>query len=76
MYLTYSKHWLLKRNYRPDITTEVIEYCLLISSKINDKHWADIMNGIARIPPSNRTLKVVYKIKGQSIKILTAYWLD
>lgn len=76
MQFEYSKHWLRKRNDRKDISEDAIEYCIQNSSKINDKYWEDNWNAITRIPPSGRTLKVVYKIKGKSIKILTAYWLD
>ncbi len=76
MQFEYSKHWLRKRKYRPDITEDVLEYCIQNSNKLNDKYWEDAWNAITRVPPSGRLLKVVYKIKGKTIKILTAYWLD
>ena len=76
MLFEYSKHWLKKRKYRRDITDDAIEYCIQNSNKIKDRYWEDAWNAIARIPPSGRILKVVYKSKGKSIKILTAYWLD
>ena len=76
MKFEYSSHWLRKRKYRSDIADDLIEYCIQNSNKLNDKHWKDAWNAIARVPPSGRILKVVYKTKGKTIKILTAYWLD
>lgn len=76
MYFEYSKHFLDNKKYRSEITEEIIEYCITNSQKIRDRHWEDLLNAIYKIPPSNRILKVVYKIKWQTIKILTAYWLD
>lgn len=76
MHLDHSIHWLKKRKYRSDITDDLIEYCIQNSNKLKDKYWEDALNAITRVPPSGRILKVVYKIKGKSIKILTAYWLD
>lgn len=46
------------------------------SDKIRDKYWENAYNAIARIPPSGRKLKVVYREKGKTIKVITAYWLD
>lgn len=76
MSLIYSKHWQKKKEYRKDITNDFIEYCINNSDKINDRKWDDAFNAIARIPPSGRILKVVYKEKGKDIKVLTAFWLD
>ena len=76
MELEHSKHWLRKRKYRSDITDDMIEYCIQNSNKLEDKHWEDAWNAITRIHPSGRILKVVYKTKGKTIKVLTAYWLD
>ena len=76
MLFEYSKHWMLKRKYRPDITDDVIEYCIQNSEILKDRRWPDAFNAISRVPPSGRILKVVYKTKGKSIKILTSYWLD
>ncbi|MBS3095177.1 DUF4258 domain-containing protein [Candidatus Woesearchaeota archaeon] len=76
MLFEYSKHWLKKKEYRLDITDDLIEYCIQNSGRLKDRHWDDAWNSICRIPPSGRILKVVYKRKGKGIKILTAYWLD
>ena len=76
MKFEYSLHWLKKKTYRSDITEDVLEYCIMNSNKLKDKYWDDAWNAIARIPPSGRILKIVYKTKGKTIKILTAYWLD
>ncbi len=71
----YSGHYIKSKKFRPEITEAVIEYCLFNSNKIKDKKWLDVYNAISKVPPSGRLLKVVYKIKGKSIKIITAYWL-
>ena len=76
MYLFYSKHWLLKRIKRKDITDDIIQYCIEMSAIMKDKHWSDAFNAIARIPPAGRSLKVVYKREGKGIKVVTAFWLD
>tara|TARA_Y100000310_G_scaffold332353_1_gene407764 strand:- start:1815 stop:2018 length:204 start_codon:yes stop_codon:yes gene_type:complete len=67
---------MVKKKYRQDITDDIIEYCLQKSQTLRDKKWPDVLNAIAPVPPSGRTLKVVYKRKGKSIKMLTAYWLN
>ena len=76
MQLDYSLHWTKKRRYRSDISNDLLEYCIQNSNRLKDKYWDDAWNAISRIPPSGRILKVVYKVKGKTIKILTAYWLD
>ena len=76
MSFEYSKHWLKKREYRKEIMEDLIDYCIKNSNKLRDKYWEDAWNAISRVPPSGRILKVVYKPKGKTIKILTAYWLD
>jgi len=69
-------HWKKQKRYRPEITGDLIELCIINSEKIKDRIWKDAFNAISRIPPSGRTLKVVYKEKGKVIKIITAYWID
>ena len=71
MRFIYSKHWIIKQKDRSKITDDLLEFCILHSQIIKDKHWEDAYNAITRIPPSNRLLKVVYKIKAKEIKILT-----
>jgi hypothetical protein len=72
----YSKHWEIKRRTRSEITLDILEYCIIHSAIIKDKNFSDVLNAITKIPPSGRTLKVVYKIKGKTIKIITAFWLN
>ena len=72
----YSYHWKKKRHKRKEISDDLIEHCILNSNRLKDKYWEDAFNAISRIPPSGRILKVVYKIKSKTIKILTAFWLD
>lgn len=76
MPLKHSNHWKKKRKYRPEITDYIIGYCIQHSAKLRDRKWQDAFNAISRVPSSGRILKVVYKTKGKTIKILTAYWLD
>ena len=74
--MEYSNHWERRRKERKDITYDLIEYCIKSSNKLKDKYWDDALNAISRIPPSGKILKVVYKEKSKSIKVLTAFWLD
>jgi hypothetical protein len=77
MKFEYSFHWKKQKRYRPDISDDLIELCIQNSDKIKDKKWRDAYNAISKVPPSGRTLKVVYKDKGKDIKrILTAYWIS
>ncbi|HKL24526.1 MAG TPA: DUF4258 domain-containing protein [Candidatus Nanoarchaeia archaeon] len=71
-----SEHWKKKNKYRKDITDNMIEYAILNSNELNDKHWPNVLNAISKIPPSGRILKVVYKKQENKIKIITAFWLD
>ena len=65
-----------KLKYIDLLVNNLIDYCIKNSNKLRDKYWEDAWNAISRVPPSGRILKVVYKPKGKTIKILTAYWLD
>jgi len=76
MIFEYSFHWRKQKKYRPEITDDLIELCIINSEKLKDRIWKDAYNAVAKIPPSGRTLKVVYRNKGKNIKrIITAYWL-
>lgn len=77
MEVEYSKHWLRKHfRKRKDITNDMIEFVLKNSRELKDKHWKDALNSISKIPPSGRTLKVVYKKLKEKIFIVTAFWLN
>lgn len=76
MKFIYSHHWKKQKEYRSEITDDIIEICINNSRKLRDRAWDDACNAISKIPSSGRTLKVVYKEKGKDIKIITAYWLD
>ena len=76
MKFEYSTHWIEQKEARKEITDDIIEICILNSQKIKDREWPDAYNAIARIPPSGRILKVVYKEEGKTIKVITSYWLD
>jgi len=75
--IVYSRHWLKKKlKKRKDISNDIIEYAISNSDELKDKDWKDALNAISRIPPSGRTLKVVYKRLKGKVFIITAYWLD
>ena len=77
MEIIYSKHWIKKqRDKKKDITNDKIEFAITNSKIFNDKYWTSALNAVARIPPSGRTLKVVYKKLDQKIFIITTYWLN
>lgn len=77
MKFIHSSHWALKKKYRSEITDDLIEYAILNSNELKDKHWEDALNAIARVPPMGRILKVIYRKIGKGqIKIITAFWLD
>ncbi|MBU2503734.1 MAG: DUF4258 domain-containing protein [Nanoarchaeota archaeon] len=77
MEIIYSKHWIKKqRDKKEDITNDKIEFAITNSKIFNDKYWTSTLNAVVRIPPSGRTLKVVYKKLDQKIFIITAYWLN
>ena len=76
MQFEYSLHWMRKKKYRVDISEDIIEYCIQNSDRFKDRYFEDTWNAILRVPPSGRVLKVVYKTKAKTIKILTAYWLE
>ena len=67
----------MKKNYRPDIQDELIEYAIENSAELTDKYSIDALNAISRVPANGRLLKVVYKRLGiNKIKVITAFWLD
>lgn len=80
MKFVHSFHWKKQRVIRNEIADDIVEICILNSKKIKDKEWQDAYNAVSKIPPSGRTLKVVYKEtfeeESKTIKIITAYWLD
>lgn len=71
-----TPHWVRKRKYRPEITDDVIEYCIQNSNIMRDRDDPTVFNAIARVPPSGRILKVAYRKEGKDLKIITAYWLN
>jgi len=76
MKLEYSVHWRNRKKLRKEITDDILEYCIANSEIFKDKKWPDALNATTRIPPSGRMLKVVYRLKGKVIKVITAFWID
>lgn len=73
----HSNHWQRKRPFRPSIGDEIIEYAVINSKALRDRHYVDRLNAIAQIPPSGRRLKVIYKkLAKDKIRVITAFWLD
>jgi len=66
-----------KERLEKEITDDLVEYAIQHSNALKDKNWPDALNAICRVPPMGRILKVVYKKIGKdTIKIITAFWLD
>ena len=61
MIISYSKHWIKQKKFRPKITDGILELCISNSNKIKDNKSEDAYNAISKIPASGRILKVVYK---------------
>ena len=61
---------------RPDVTNHAIEFVVNHARAVPDRRWPDARNAIARVPPSGRRLKVVFKPQRDAIFVITAYWLD
>lgn len=76
MQVEHTFHWKKQKRFRPEITDDIIEQCILHSEKLKDRNWENAYNSIARIPPSGRILKVVHREQGKTIKVITSYWLD
>jgi len=77
MEIEYSRHWKdKKKEEKKNITDDVIEFALTNSPMLRDKYWKDAYNAVSNIPPSGRTLKVIYKRLNQKVFIITAYWLN
>ena len=77
MEIKYSLHWIKKqKSKKKDITKDIIEFAIKNSNTLKDKYWGDAFNAISRIPPSGRTLKVVYRKLNQKVFIITAYWMN
>jgi len=77
MKIIYSEHWIKKqKSKKKDITNDVIEFAIKSSVMLKDKYWKDAFNAVSKIPPSGRTLKVVYKKLNQKVFIITSYWID
>ena len=77
MKIIYSEHWIKKqKSKKKDITNDVIEFTMKDSEILKDISWKDAFNAISKVPPSGRTLKVVYKKLNQKVFIITAYWMN
>ena len=73
MEIGYSRHWMKKQARKKRNTiNDAIEYVIRNSDILNDKYWEDTWNAVSKIPPSGRTLKVIYKRAKQKIFIITA----
>ena len=77
MRIIHSLHWREKRKDRKNITDDLIEYCILHSKVIRDKHWDDAFNALLRMPQTGRVLKVVYVwTKKGNVSVITAFWIN
>ncbi len=72
-----SKHWRHKKRYRKNIEPYMIEYVISNGVMQRDRYNLNALNAIAVVPPTGKTLKVVFrKIGGDKVKLITAYYLD
>ncbi len=61
---------------RPNITDDLIEYVVRHGTMQRDKYWKNAVNTVYPVP-FGRLLKVEYRRTGKnSIKLITAYWLE
>lgn len=75
--IEHSNYWIRKREFRPEITDDFIEYAVQNSDILKDRNWEELFNAITRVPSTGRKLKVVYRRKGKNnIEVITSYWLD
>ena len=73
MELVPSSHWRRKRQYRSDITDDIIEYAIANCPAMRDRRWHNTLNIICRVPPSGRILNGVYRKLGpHAVKVVTA----
>jgi hypothetical protein len=76
MSLEASAHWKWRRRYRPDITDREIVLAITRGVTERDSRPQGVLRATMRIPPSGRTLRVVYRITGpRRYMIITAFWL-
>ncbi|MDO8633747.1 MAG: hypothetical protein Q7K34_00450 [archaeon] len=73
-----SFHWKKKKKFRRNIEQYMIEYALSNPKDFEkDKTQDNALNVIMVIPQNGKRLKVVFrKIGSQTIKLITAYYLD
>ena len=77
MRIWHTDYWAKKREFRPEISDDFIEYAVQHSNILKDRNWEELFNAIARIPATGRLLKVVYRRKGKNnIEVITSYRLD
>ena len=61
MLINHSDYWKRKKNFRPEISDDFIEYAIQNSDTLKDRNWEELFNAIARVPSTGRKLKVVYR---------------
>ena len=75
--LEFSEHWKRKRMHRRDIDDSLLSLVLTRGRRARDDRWRGVFNSSLRVPPSGRTLKVVFRVTGRrTYRVITAYWLD
>ena len=77
MRISHTKHWEYRKQQRPEITDDILEYAIIMGRPRRDTHWDDCLNTVVHIPHFGKKLKVVYKWKkANNIKIITAFWVS
>ena len=77
MQIMESLHWRKKKKFRKDIENYMIEYAVNSGKIEKDRLHKNALNSICIIPQTGKRLKVVFrKIGKESIKLITAYYLE
>ena len=77
MQIVESLHWKKKKKFRKDIEKYMIEYAANNGRLEKDRFHKNALNSICVIPQTGRKLKVVFrKTRKESIKLITAYYLE
>ncbi len=57
MQIWHTEYWSKKKEFRPDISDDFIEYAIQHSDTLNDRNWEGLFNAIARIPATKEIMK-------------------
>ena len=77
MEVVESKHWRNKKRFRKNIEPYMIKAVIRNGLLLRDRLHLNVLNAMAVVPQTGKTLKVVFrKIGRDKVKLITAYYLD